>query len=156
MTAAFGSAKRNVDDGALPGHPAGQGAHFIERDIRGIADAAFAGSAGDGVLHAVAGKDLDSAVIHGDGNMDDDLAVGKRRTFHRPSSRLSLRAAKSKRALCASQGLISCSNEIAGLPDDINISVLIPRSASSSDIARYGLAGLPSLVHCGLGSLEPR
>src|SRR5208337_917387 len=34
---------------------------------------------------------------------------GERRTFHSPSSRLSLRAAKSKRALCASQGLISWS-----------------------------------------------
>src|SRR5262250_3584939 len=33
------------------------------------------------------------------------------RTFQRPSSRLSLCAAKLKRADCASQGLISCSRE---------------------------------------------
>src|ERR1019366_2872529 len=42
-------------------------------------------------------------------------------TFHRPSSRLSLRAANSNRAAWASQGLISCSR----VTDDIKFSNLI-------------------------------
>src|SRR5215470_2681761 len=37
--------------------------------------------------------------------------LGYCKTFHRPSSRLSLCAAKLKRADCASQGLISCARE---------------------------------------------
>src|SRR5208282_3319391 len=36
--------------------------------------------------------------------------LGLRSTFHRPSSRFSLPAARSKRAACACQGLVSCSS----------------------------------------------
>src|SRR5208283_5631774 len=39
--AAFGTAERNVDHGALPGHPAGEGANFIQSDIGSVADAAL-------------------------------------------------------------------------------------------------------------------
>src|SRR5258708_32864873 len=38
--------------------------------------------------------------------------VGYRRTFIKPSSRFNFWAAKSKRAACASHGLISCSREM--------------------------------------------
>ena len=31
--AALGAAERNIHDRALPGHPAGQRAHFVQRDI---------------------------------------------------------------------------------------------------------------------------
>ena len=47
---------------------------------------------------------------------------GERSTFHRPSSRFSLRAAKSKRAFCASQGLISWSNVTLVVPVAISLS----------------------------------
>src|SRR5664280_2580253 len=43
-------------------------------------------------------------------------------SFHKPSSKLSLRAAKSNRALCASQGLISWSKVSTGLLVDISFS----------------------------------
>ena len=74
--AALGAAEGDVDDGAFPGHPGSECADFVEGDIRGVADAALAGAAGDGVLHTVAGEDLDGSVVHGDGDVDDDLAGG--------------------------------------------------------------------------------
>ena len=74
--AALGAAEGDVDDGALPGHPGGEGADFVEGDVGGVADAAFAGAAGDGVLDAVAGEDFDGAVVHADGDVDDDFAGG--------------------------------------------------------------------------------
>src|SRR5580698_3211966 len=40
---------------------------------------------------------------------------GELRTFQRPGSRFSLRAAKSNRALWASQGLISCSSVMVAI-----------------------------------------
>ncbi len=73
---ALGSAKGNVDDGALPGHPGGEGADFIESDIWGVADAAFGGAAGDGVLDPVTGEDFDGAVVHAYGNVNDEFAGG--------------------------------------------------------------------------------
>ena len=79
--AALGSAEGDVDDGALPGHPGGEGADFVERDVGAVADAALAGAAGDGVLDAVAGEDFDVAVVHGDGDVDDDFAGGVAEDF---------------------------------------------------------------------------
>ncbi len=73
---ALGSAKRDVDDCALPGHPTGQRAHFVERDVGRVADAAFGGSAGNGVLNPKAGEDLDVAVVHGYWKVDDNFARG--------------------------------------------------------------------------------
>ena len=51
---------------------------------------------------------------------------GMRSIFHSPSSRFSLRAAKSKRAAWASQGLISCSRDT----DAINLSNSVCRTAN--------------------------
>src|SRR4249919_1477550 len=50
-------------------------------------------------------------------------------SFQRPSSKFNLRAAKSNRALCASQGLISWSNVIVGAAGAILISnsLYLPR-----------------------------
>jgi len=70
---AFGAPEGDVDDGALPGHPGGEGADFVESDVRRVTDAAFGGTTSDGVLHAVAGEDFDRAVIHADGDVNDDL-----------------------------------------------------------------------------------
>lgn len=74
--AAFGAAERDADDGAFPRHPHGKGAHFVEVDARGIADASFGGAADGVVLHTVAGENLDGSVIHFDGEVDDELALG--------------------------------------------------------------------------------
>ena len=62
--AALGSAKRNVDGGALPRHPRGQSFHFIKGDIRVVADAAFAWAARAVVLHTVRLEYANAAVIH--------------------------------------------------------------------------------------------
>ena len=59
--AALGSAEGDVDDGALPGHPAGEGADFVEGDVGGVADAALGGAACDGVLDTIAGEDFDAS-----------------------------------------------------------------------------------------------
>ena len=45
--AALGATERDVDDGAFPGHPGSEGAHFIERHVWGVANTAFAWPAHD-------------------------------------------------------------------------------------------------------------
>ena len=71
--AALAAAERHVRDRALPRHPGGERRHFVERDVGVIADAALRRSKRDVVLHAVAGEDLDLAVVHlhraGDGDL---------------------------------------------------------------------------------------
>ena len=57
---------------------AGERRHFIERDAGVVADAALRGSERDVVLHAVAGEDLDLAVVHLHGAGHDDLPLGMR------------------------------------------------------------------------------
>ena len=74
--AALGAAERNVDHGALPGHPAGESADFIEGDVGRVADAAFGRAARNRVLHAKSGEDLEVPVIHVDGDVDREFAVG--------------------------------------------------------------------------------
>jgi hypothetical protein len=74
--AALGSAKGDVDDGALPGHPGGEGADFVEGDIGRVADAALGWAASDGVLDAIAGEDFNGAVVHAYGDVNDELARG--------------------------------------------------------------------------------
>ena len=64
--AALGAAQRDVDDGALPGHPHRQGADRVDRLLRVEADAALAGAAGVVVLDAEAAEDLHLAVVHPD------------------------------------------------------------------------------------------
>ena len=71
--AALGSAKGDVDHRALPGHPTGQGADFVQRHIGGKADAALARPAHEGVLHPVADKNLDRPVVHHHWDVDRDF-----------------------------------------------------------------------------------
>ena len=78
--AAFSAAEGNVGDGALPGHPGGQGADFIEGDVGRVADAALGGAARDGMLDAIAGEDFQTAVVEHDRNVHDDFA--RRRAQH--------------------------------------------------------------------------
>ena len=72
---ALPAAERDVRHGALPCHPGGEGGHFVEGDLRVIADAAFRRAEGDVVLDAVAREDLDLAVVHQHGTRDDDLPL---------------------------------------------------------------------------------
>ena len=74
--AALGSAERNVDDRALPSHPAGQRAYFVERDIGSVANTALAGASCNRVLHAKASEDLEVAVVHADREVHDHFAIG--------------------------------------------------------------------------------
>ena len=67
MTPPLPPPKGMFDDGALPGHPGRQGADLVERDVRRVADAAFGGTARDGVLYAIAGEDFQPAVVELDG-----------------------------------------------------------------------------------------
>ena len=79
--AALAAAERDVRDGALPCHPRGERGDFVERHVRVVADAALGRSERDVVLHAVAGEDLDLAVVHLDRAGDGDLALGMREDF---------------------------------------------------------------------------
>ena len=74
--AALAAAERDVRDGALPRHPRRERGHFVERDVGVIADAALGRTERDVVLDAVAGEDLDLAVVHLDRARDGDLALG--------------------------------------------------------------------------------
>ena len=74
--AALGAAEGDVDHGALPGHPHGQGAHLVQGDVGVVADAALGRAAADVVLHAVAGEDLHRAVVHAHREVDGELALG--------------------------------------------------------------------------------
>src|SRR6266700_1449566 len=74
--AALGSAEGNVNHGAFPGHPASQGADFIQRNVGRVTHAAFGWAACDGMLHAEAGEYFQRSVIHSNGDMDDDFPLG--------------------------------------------------------------------------------
>ena len=74
--AALAAAERDVDDGALPGHPHGQGADGVDRLLGVEADAALAGAAGVVVLAAEAAEDADAAVVHADG--DGEMVLPQR------------------------------------------------------------------------------
>ena len=93
--AALAAAERDVRDGALPGHPRRERGHLVERHVRVIADAALRRAERDVVLHAVAGEDLDLAVVHLDRARDVIWRLGWVRIFQMPGSRPRRRAAPS-------------------------------------------------------------
>jgi hypothetical protein len=66
--ATFPAAEGDVGDGALPSHPGGEGGDLVERDVGVIADAALGRAECDVVLDAIAGEDLDLAVVHQHGH----------------------------------------------------------------------------------------
>ena len=73
--AALGAAERDVDDGALPGHPHRERLDLVERDAGMEADAALRGAPRDRVLDAVPGEDLDLLVVHLDRYGHGQLAL---------------------------------------------------------------------------------
>src|SRR5207342_758976 len=62
--ATLATAVRDADDCALPGHPHREGLDLVEGHVLVVADAALGWSPAEVVLDAVAGEDLDAAVIH--------------------------------------------------------------------------------------------
>ena len=109
--AALGAAEGDIDDGALPGHPAGQGADFIEGDVGRVADAALARAASDGVLHAEAGEDLEGAVVHGNRDVKDDFAVGIAQDLPEAFIEVELLGGDVETRGLRLPGLFSCSRE---------------------------------------------
>ncbi len=73
--AALGAAEWDIDYRAFPGHPAGQGAYFIQRHIGSVTYAALGGAARDGVLHPISGEHFQLPVVHVDRDVNDDLAI---------------------------------------------------------------------------------
>ena len=76
--AALAAAEGDVRDRALPRHPGRERRDLVERDVGVIADAALGRTERDVVLDAVAGEDLDLAVVHLHRTRDDDLPLGMR------------------------------------------------------------------------------
>ena len=74
--AALAAAERHLRHGALPRHPRRQRRHLVEGDAGVVADAALGRAERDVVLHAVAGEDLDLAVVALDRTRHDDLPLG--------------------------------------------------------------------------------
>ena len=64
-----------IDERALPGHPHRQRLHLVEADVGVVADAALGRAAAKVVLDAVAGEDLDAAVVHLHREVNGQLAA---------------------------------------------------------------------------------
>ena len=73
--AALAAAVRDADDRALPGHPHRERLDLVEADVLVVADAALGRAAAEVVLDAVAGEDLDRAVVHLHREVDGQLAA---------------------------------------------------------------------------------
>src|SRR5215469_598998 len=71
---AFSASEGNIDDGALPGHPHGQGTYFVLGNFGAKADAAFGRAAIDVVLYAVARKHFHVSIVHAHGEINDEFA----------------------------------------------------------------------------------
>ncbi len=90
----LGATEGNVDYGALPGHPTGQGADFVEGNVGRVAQAALGRTARDRVLHPEAGEDFEMAVVHHDRNVQDDLPGGIPQDLHQSLVQVQLLGSK--------------------------------------------------------------
>jgi len=70
---AFGSAEGNIDHRALPSHPGGQRAHFVEGDIGGKANSALARATHRGVQDTIADEHFQLTVVEAHGNVQRDF-----------------------------------------------------------------------------------
>ena len=73
---ALRAAVRQPQQRALPRHPGGERGALAERDLGVVADAALRRAEHGRVLDAVAGEDLDRAVVAAERDADDDRALG--------------------------------------------------------------------------------
>ena len=87
--AALAATERDIDDGAFPGHPCGEGAHGIDGLLGVEPDAALGGSAGIVVLDPESLKDLHCAIIHPDG--DGEVVLALRRSQQLPNPVIELK-----------------------------------------------------------------
>ncbi len=72
---ALGAAVGQIVDGALPGHPHGQGPHLVQRDVLVIANAALGGTQDAVVVYTVPGERTPAAVVHLHREADRELTV---------------------------------------------------------------------------------
>jgi hypothetical protein len=119
--AALRTAERDVDHGALPRHPRGERLHLVERDVQVEADAALGRAARGVVQHADAGEDLHLAVVHHHRDRHGDLLLRRCEAPCRcPGSRSSSSAARSKRDIIASNGILLVEETVlVGLDDRV-------------------------------------
>src|SRR5439155_9761683 len=73
--ASLGSAEWDIHYRTLPSHPARERSDLVESDVGSVTDAAFRGAAGNRMLHAKSGEDLELAIVHRDRDMNNELAV---------------------------------------------------------------------------------
>ena len=73
---ALGATERQVHGRVLDAHPRGQRHHLLQRHLRVVAHAALARAARERVLHAVTLEVGDAAVVHFDGHVHDQAALG--------------------------------------------------------------------------------
>ena len=73
--APLGAAEGDVDQGALPGHPHGEGADLVNVGVRVEAQPALGRPSAGVVLHPVAGEHPRPAGLHGDGEVDRQFAL---------------------------------------------------------------------------------
>ncbi len=74
--AAFGAAEWNIHHRALPSHPCGERAHFVDRNIGSKANAAFARAPHGGMKNAIPDEDLELTVVHANRNVEGDFFFG--------------------------------------------------------------------------------
>src|SRR5579863_1500426 len=72
--ATFGSAKRDIRDGGLPGHVHRERPRVVQRHSRVVAQPALRGAARNVVLHAKAREDPERSVVHLHREMHGELA----------------------------------------------------------------------------------
>jgi hypothetical protein len=111
--AALGPAEGDVDHRALPGHPTGQRAHLVQRHIRRVAHTALGWPARRGVLHAVAGEDLDPPIVHAHRDVDDHFAGGLPEDLPYSLVQVELLRGEVEAGLLRQPGFVSCSKDIA-------------------------------------------
>src|SRR5262249_17291550 len=99
------AAKRNVDHRALPGHPARQSAYFVESYIGRVADAAFSRPTGNRMLYAKAGKDFKPSIVHGNGDVHDDLTAGILQNFPKTRVKIEFLGGKIESSLLSFPGI---------------------------------------------------
>ena len=74
VTPPFGAAERHADQGALPGHPHGQGPDVVDVGVRMEPQPALGRAARHVVLHPVALEHLHGAVVEPDREANGQLA----------------------------------------------------------------------------------
>ena len=138
-------------DGALPRHPRRQRRHFVERDVGVIADAALGRAERDVVLHAVAGEDLDLAVVHLHRARHDDLPLGVGEDLPDAGSRLRMRAAPSNSWSIAPKTL-PCAAMVRPRHRTITVAAANGQTVPTSDYATVNR----SASHAGMPTRQAR